>query len=379
MVTMTQQTESTLTDGEDTPVGDTEVEDDIKPFLISKTDNSGEYYPISNSRGEYIKFYFQKDVAKLATKLDTGDDYPFWFKHLSVFCERLNVTLVITQSPMNARIVTQHCTVKDHVQNELLIGTEDHHMLRQDQLTLGKTFPNKEEPKELEKVEKLQNLQKLQKTIENTKSSKKLEKIKNLEKHNEQLLRKISKSESTADVTLDSSSPIHLTNRKDWMINYQKVDGKMGYAGVGQNSAITILGQGFLRIKNGKEPDILVKCYHSLDDDVTIISLEKLWEETGYTLVLADGILYNKNNLIKTFTKDNNIWTNSKLLIHQPSQEMRAIRPLNPLISTREMSADECHFRLQHISYDAIEQSVKNNLFKDVEKMTHHNCSDCLI
>lgn len=80
-------------------------------------------------------------------------------------------------------------------------------MLRQDQLTLGKTFPNKEEPKELEKVEKLQ------KTIENTKSSKKLEKIKNLEKHNEQLLRKISKSESTADVTLDSSSPILLANQ----------------------------------------------------------------------------------------------------------------------------------------------------------------------
>ncbi|GMM58472.1 hypothetical protein DAKH74_050890 [Maudiozyma humilis] len=85
---VTQQIESTLTHGEDTPVGDTEVEDDIKPFLISKTDNSGEYYPISNSRGEHIKFYFQKDVAKLATKLDTSADYPFWCKHLSVFCER---------------------------------------------------------------------------------------------------------------------------------------------------------------------------------------------------------------------------------------------------------------------------------------------------
>ena len=74
----TQQIESTLTHGEDTPVGDTEVEDDIKPFLISKTDNSGEYYPISNSRGEQIKFYFQKDVAKLATKLDTRTDNRHW-------------------------------------------------------------------------------------------------------------------------------------------------------------------------------------------------------------------------------------------------------------------------------------------------------------
>ena len=70
---------------------DDEEEGMLKPFLISLNDNRGEYYNIANSKGEEIKFYFQKDIARLPTKLNTNDDYPYWCKQLSVSCNRWNL------------------------------------------------------------------------------------------------------------------------------------------------------------------------------------------------------------------------------------------------------------------------------------------------
>ena len=181
------------------------------------------------------------------------------------------------------------------------------------------------------------------------------------------------------DVTLDSSSPIHLTNRKDWLTQYKPVHGKMNYSGVGKNGGITIIGHGLLHIKNGDQPDIPIECYYSTDDDVTILSLEKLRKETGYNILLDDGIMVNKNNLIKISSINNTVWTSSTLLITKPNYNIRVIRPLNPLIPSHAMSIEESHYRLQHVSKEAIEQSVKKKLFADITELTDKDQNDCKI
>ena len=181
------------------------------------------------------------------------------------------------------------------------------------------------------------------------------------------------------DVTLDTSSPIHLTNHREWLVDFQPANGQFNYTGVGEKSHINILGQGYLFVKNGTKPSIRINCFLSQDDNVTIISAEKLRKETGYSLATADGVMFNKNNLIRISTINNTVWTSSELLFEKPPVSIRAIRPLNPIQHSTKLSVDESHYRLQHISKEAIENSVKAKIFVDITELTNKNSDDCTI
>ena len=59
------------------------------------------------------------------------------------------------------------------------------------------------------------------------------------------------------------------------------------------------------------------------------------------------------------------------------SQKVRAIRSTNPMTAKRTMRAEEAHYRLNHLSNEAITQSVKANIFVDVNQLSGNEFSDC--
>lgn len=117
------------------------------------------------------------------------------------------------------------------------------------------------------KSEKLQNLHK--KTIEKTKSKKNIN-------TNEMI---------TEEVVIDTAAGIHLVNDRKWLHDFSEISLQSPYFGCGEYNPIDIVGEGYLAIKAGNKDTTRVHAYYAPNETASIISADKLNEETGLTLI----------------------------------------------------------------------------------------------
>ena len=86
-------------------------------------------------------------------------------------------------------------------------------------------------------------------------------------------------------ILVDTGSPIHITNKKNWLKNYHTIKNAPRYGGLGSKEDLNIVGSGFLPIKANKKNVVLVQTYYVPQEQITILSASKLYEETKISLL----------------------------------------------------------------------------------------------
>lgn len=103
---------------------------------------------------------------------------------------------------------------------------------------------------------------------------------------NRKMQHKYDKSKNSENLILiDTESPIHITNKRKWLKNYHTIKNAPKNGGIGSNENLDIVGSGFLTIKTNKENVVLVQTYYVPQEQITILSASKLYEETKLSLL----------------------------------------------------------------------------------------------
>lgn len=183
---------------------------------------------------------------------------------------------------------------------------------------------------------------------------------------------------------IDTGSPVHMTHRQDWLVNYSDVINETNFFGKGgENSIIKIEGTGFLPIKKGNNEVILVKAFYTPEEDETVISAEALREQTRYSLDKDYNFLGNEVRKIETYKMDRTIWVAANdLLDHSRkgnSSRVRYLTSVNPVKEKTRIEQNEAHIRLNHVPVEVIEKTIKEGLFDDVEELDKKDKKECII
>lgn len=191
-------------------------------------------------------------------------------------------------------------------------------------------------------------------------------------KYNIKIKKTYSKNKTNDKVVIDTAAGIHLVHNKDWLLNFSSLIKGPEYWGVGDDrNPIEILGEGILPIKGGRNKIIGVTAYYSPKQDATILSADKLYQETGITLDKGYESLVNKENEFdtKTLKLGNTIWvdTDKIIAVKMTDKIIRAVKPINPLAIKPNITLLEAHLRLNHFPASGIIKSIEMNNFDDVK------------
>ena len=88
------------------------------------------------------------------------------------------------------------------------------------------------------------------------------------------------------------------------------------------------------------------------------------------------------NSKIPTIIRDNTVWIDSKKLLKIPPSHKTILRRITPGVITAKsetISLHEAHMRLNHISNQTIQDSIKNGIFADINVIVEKNSPDWLI
>ena len=192
-------------------------------------------------------------------------------------------------------------------------------------------------------------------------------------------IRKINSRNKIYDkVVIDTAAGIHLVHNKDWLLDYAPLIKAPEYWGVGDDkNPIEILGEGILPIKGGRNNVIGVTAYYSPKQDATILSADKLYQETGITLDKGYKSLVSeeKDFDTKTLKLGNTVWVDTCEIIDVKTHDkkIRAVRPINPLTIKPNITLLEAHLRLNHFPATGIIKSIEMNNFDDVKMIKGEN------
>ena len=185
----------------------------------------------------------------------------------------------------------------------------------------------------------------------------------------------------TGEVVIDTAAGIHLVNDRKWLHDFSEISLESPYFGCGEYNPINIVGEGYIEIKAGDKDTTLVHAYYAPNETASIISADKLNEETRLTLINDYKELVNSTRTIFTKKYNNTIWVKTSDLLKENTKisTVRSIKPTNPVIVKNSMTLDEAHQRLNHQSIGNIEQSVRHKIFSDVEQLTGEEDEPCRI
>ena len=185
-------------------------------------------------------------------------------------------------------------------------------------------------------------------------------------------------------ILVDTGSPIHITNKKNWLKNYHTIKNAPRYGGIGSKEDLNIVGSGFLPIKANKKNVVLVQTYYVPQEQITILSASKLYEETKISLLKGYNTLEtSEGKKINTLIKKDSVWVKAEDIIDMPKGKVYHIRPENPIIHKPTMELEEAHIRLNHIPKRIITEGVKKNIYEDVSDIKDANeeedwCPTCI-
>ena len=185
-------------------------------------------------------------------------------------------------------------------------------------------------------------------------------------------------------VAIDTAAGIHLVHTKEWLQEYGTIVNAPEYYGAGDDeNPLLIPGKGILPIKISQTEVRGVEAYYCPQQDATIISADKLYNETGITLDRGYKSLVGEETDFDadTFKTGNTVWVDADKIIsfkpinHNSNQKVndhiiRAISPPNPLNRKHNVSLIEAHLRLNHFPAKGIIKSIKMNNFDDVSAIT---------
>ena len=211
------------------------------------------------------------------------------------------------------------------------------------------------------------------KDVSNDKKANNLMNSKSKPKKSEKRVRRVDLQNKIYDkVVIDTAAGIHLVHNKDWLLDYAPLIKAPEYWGVGDDkNPIEILGEGILPIKGGRNNVIGVTAYYSPKQDATILSADKLYQETGITLDKGYKSLVSeeKDFDTKTLKLGNTVWVDTCEIIDVKTHDkkIRAVRPINPLTIKPNITLLEAHLRLNHFPATGIIKSIEMNNFDDVK------------
>lgn len=132
-----------------------------------------------------------------------------------------------------------------------------------------------------------------------------------------------------------------------------------------------MLGEGILPIKGGRNKVIGVTAYYSPTQDATILSADKLYQETGIMLDKGYKSLVSeeKDFDTKTLKLGNTVWVDTCRIIDakEKNKIIRAVRPINPLSMKPNITLLEAHLQLNYFPASGIIKSIEMNNFDDVK------------
>ncbi|CCH59369.1 hypothetical protein TBLA_0B05400 [Henningerozyma blattae CBS 6284] len=193
------------------------------------------------------------------------------------------------------------------------------------------------------------------------------------ENNNNNIVRLVNTSDKTSDfVVIDTASGISMTPFKEQLVDFiplTKENPGPSYYGVGnddQEKPICFEGYGFLPIRGDNNKIIHMFTYLVPYEDAIILSAFKLWEIVGYGFESGKYDFSTVNNYkIPTKIMDHTIWVPTKQIIAEYTNEItnKKVR----IIKSSKISLLEAHLRLNHLPTVAIQESIKNKIFEDVE------------
>ncbi|CCH57826.1 hypothetical protein TBLA_0A00250 [Henningerozyma blattae CBS 6284] len=199
------------------------------------------------------------------------------------------------------------------------------------------------------------------------------------ENNSNNIVRFVNTSDKTSDfVVIDTASGISMTPFKEQLVDFTPLTkGNPGpsYYGVGnddQEKPIYYEGYGFLPIRGDNNKIIHMFTYLAPYEDAIILSAFKLWEIVGYGFESGKYDFSTVNNYkIPTKIMDHTIWVPTKQIIAEYTNEItnKKVR----IIKSSKISLLEAHLRLNHLPTVAIQESIKNKIFKENRVITTTN------
>ncbi|KAK5961503.1 uncharacterized protein PWA37_001364 [Arxiozyma heterogenica] len=123
----------------------------------------------------------------------------------------------------------------------------------------------------------------------------------------------------------------------------------------------------FLPIKNNRDNIKLVQTYYVPQEQITILSASKLYDETTISLPKGYNTLEtSEGERINTLIKNDSIWVKAEEIIDMLKDKVYHIRPENPVVHKSTMELEEAHIRLNHIPKRIITERAKKNIYEDV-------------
>ena len=175
---------------------------------------------------------------------------------------------------------------------------------------------------------------------------------------------------------IDTASGINLTHGRLLLLDYKEFPKPLSsYYGVGSTDnqkPILIVGQGYLPIRVTKKKVIGIPTLFCPDEDITIISALQLLRLLDVKITPDYGCLQFKDRKVATIHRGNILHVRLKDIIadKQPtSKQNYKIRRIKENYSPDTMSLYEAHLRLNHISAQAIKDSISANVFDDIHQL----------
>ena len=177
-------------------------------------------------------------------------------------------------------------------------------------------------------------------------------------------------------VIIDTASGINLTHDRSLLLDYEEFPKPLSsYYGVGSTDSqkpILIVGQGYLPIRVTKKKVIGIPTLFCPDEDITIISALQLLRLLDVKITPDYGCLQFKDRKVATIHRGNILHVRLEDIIayKQPtSKQNYKIRRIKENYSPDTMSLYEAHLRLNHISAQAIKNSISANVFDDIHQL----------